>query len=421
MKQSKREILVDTFGQTFDMNRFKKFITIFFNKPLILPNHKSVEIEKQFVEHIRFYREIADYVDDKGSHLMIVAVEIKKGNPIERHRSTQRDFVASLLGKNRHYKAAIVAFYAAEEVYWRFSFVKCHEDHLGRPIGLEMRSAVRQSYLVGPKEPTYAVEHQLLPLFRKDQYNPTVDQIEAGFRAEKFKEEFFKKYKEKYVMLKEYLEGHKVFTAMVDSLSLDIEQFSQKFALKLMGQLLFLYFLQKKKLLGRDYRFWKNGNGRFIHTLFDLCIEGENQNFYKDFLEPLFYEGLSKKRESHDYKKLQCIIPFVEGDLFKPLDGYDWRTVTLHIPNKMFFNKQDKKDTGILDLFERYNFTLYEEEPFEQEIAIDPEMLGEAFENLLDVKDRKSKGVFYTPREVVRYMCQESLAHYLSRETNIPQ
>ncbi len=421
MKQSKREILVDTFGQTFDMNRFKKFITIFFNEPLMLPNHKSVGIEKQFVEHIRFYREIADYVDDKGSHLMIVAVEIKKGSPIERHRSIQRDFVASLLRENSHYKAAIVAFYATEEVDWKFSFVKCQEDYLGRAMGLEMRYAVRQSYLVGPKEPTYAAEHQLLHLFRKDQYNPTVDQIEAGFRAEKLNEEFFKKYKEKYVMLKEYLEGHKVFTAMVDSLSLDIEQFSQKFALKLMGQLLFLYFLQKKGWLGRDYKFWKNGNRRFMRTLFNLCIEGENQNFYKDFLEPLFYEGLNKERESHYYEKLQCIIPFIEGDLFKPLDGYDWRAVTLHIPNNMFFNKKDKKDIGILDLFERYNFTLYEEEPFEQEIAIDPEMLGKIFENLLAVKDRKSKGVFYTPREVVRYMCQESLTHYLSGETNIPQ
>ena len=119
MKQSKREILEDTFGKTFDMNRFRKFITIFFNEPLMLPNHKSVRIEKQFVEHIRFYREIADYVDGKGSHLMMVAVEIKKGSP--RHRSIQRDFVASLLGENRHYKAAIVAFYATEEIDWKFS------------------------------------------------------------------------------------------------------------------------------------------------------------------------------------------------------------------------------------------------------------------------------------------------------------
>ncbi len=55
----------------------------------------------------------------------------------------------------------------------------------------------------------------------------------------------------------------------------------------------------------------------------------------------------------------------------------------------------------------------------EREVAIDPEMLGKVFENLLDVTDRKSKGAFYTPREIVHYMCQESLINYLSGKTGI--
>src|SRR5574344_1649964 len=54
-----------------------------------------------------------------------------------------------------------------------------------------------------------------------------------------------------------------------------------------------------------------------------------------------------------------------------------------------------------------------EDEPMEREVAIDPEMLGKVFENLLDVKDRKSKGAFYTPREIVHYMCQETLINHL--------
>lgn len=55
----------------------------------------------------------------------------------------------------------------------------------------------------------------------------------------------------------------------------------------------------------------------------------------------------------------------------------------------------------------------------EREVAIDPEMLGKVFENLLDVSDRKSKGAFYTPREIVHYMCQETLIQYLSDKTGI--
>ena len=76
-------------------------------------------------------------------------------------------------------------------------------------------------------------------------------------------------------------------------------------------------------------------------------------------------------------------------------------------------------------MFDRYNFTVREDEPLEKEVAIDPEMLGKVFEkvfeNLLEVKDRKSKGTYYTPREIVHYMCQESLINYLDVTINPPK
>lgn len=69
-------------------------------------------------------------------------------------------------------------------------------------------------------------------------------------------------------------------------------------------------------------------------------------------------------------------------------------------------------------MFDRYNFTVNEAEPLEKEVAIDPEMLGKVFENLLEVKERKSKGSFYTPREIVHYICQDSLINYLDTAIN---
>ena len=90
------------------------------------------------------------------------------------------------------------------------------------------------------------------------------------------------------------------------------------------------------------------------------------------------------------------------------------------LPDELFSNKQQTKEgdtgTGILDVFDRYNFTVKEDEPLEREVAVDPEMLGKVFENLLEVKDRKSKGTYYTPREIVHYMCRESLINYLESE-----
>ena len=89
----------------------------------------------------------------------------------------------------------------------------------------------------------------------------------------------------------------------------------------------------------------------------------------------------------------------------------------------MFSNVAEKgRDAdGILDIFDRYNFTMSEDEPMEREVAIDPEMLGKVFENLLEINDRKSKGAFYTPREIVHYMCQESLINYLTNTLNISE
>ena len=101
---------------------------------------------------------------------------------------------------------------------------------------------------------------------------------------------------------------------------------------------------------------------------------------------------------------LHARVPFLSGGLFEPLDGYDWKSNCFDIPDEIFSNKKDENDrngTGILDIFDRYNFTMSEDEPMEREVAIDPEMLGKIFENLLEVKDRKSKGAFYTPREIV--------------------
>jgi len=69
-------------------------------------------------------------------------------------------------------------------------------------------------------------------------------------------------------------------------------------------------------------------------------------------------------------------------------------------------------------VFDRYNFTISEAEPLEKEVAIDPEMLGKVFENLIEENRRKGLSTYYTPREIVHYMCQESLINYLDTTLN---
>ncbi|MCL4546804.1 MAG: BREX-1 system adenine-specific DNA-methyltransferase PglX, partial [Deltaproteobacteria bacterium] len=142
------------------------------------------------------------------------------------------------------------------------------------------------------------------------------------------------------------------------------------------------------------------------------------RNFFNDILEPLFYEALAQQRDYNFYSRFNCKIPFLNGGLFDPINNYDWVHIDVILPNELFSNrietKEGDKGTGILDIFDRYNFTVKEDEPLEKEVAVDPEMLGKVFENLLEAGDRKAQGTFYTPREIVHYMCQESLVSYLS-------
>lgn len=148
-----------------------------------------------------------------------------------------------------------------------------------------------------------------------------------------------------------------------------------------------------------------------MRTLFETA-KSQGKNYFNDFLEPLFYEALASERKTDGYfDKLGCRIPFLNGGLFEPISGYNWQETDIVLDNDIFSNKDED---GILDVFDRYNFTVREDEPLEKEIAVDPEMLGKVFENLLEIKDRKSKGAFYTPREIVHYMCQQSLIQYLN-------
>lgn len=171
----------------------------------------------------------------------------------------------------------------------------------------------------------------------------------------------------------------------------------------LMGRLVFIQFLQKKGWMGVPAGdAWEGGDPEFLQHLFDNSDKKET--FIDDVLEPL-YNDLNTKRHA-DLVTNQNIgenikVPYLNGGLFE-LDASD--DTTFALPSKYM-----KK---MLDFFASYNFTIDENAPDDVEIGVDPEMLGRIFENLLE--DNKEKGAFYTPKEIVRYMCRESLIAYLT-------
>jgi hypothetical protein len=121
---------------------------------------------------------------------------------------------------------------------------------------------------------------------------------------------------------------------------------------------------------------------------------GKYVNFFNDILETLFYDTLATDRGHEAWcNRFMCRIPFLNGGLFEPPGDYDWRKIDIILPNQLFTNKEqfdeDITGTGVLDVFDRYNFTVNEAEPLEKEVAIDPEMLGKVFENLIEENLRK--------------------------------
>jgi len=204
------------------------------------------------------------------------------------------------------------------------------------------------------------------------------------------------------------------------------------FTKKLLGQIVFLYFLQKKGWFGVERGAeWGSGNKQFLRYLFEnrakLRARQDRSadrpvNFFNDSLEPLFYNTLATERANDYADRFDCRIPFLNGGLFEPLFDYDWVNKEILLPDNLFSNtetsKEGDKGTGILDVFDRYNFTVNEAEPLEKEVAVDPEMLGKVFEGLLPENLRYKVATYYTPRLIVQYMCQQSLVNYLS--ANLP-
>ncbi|MBQ6975683.1 MAG: Eco57I restriction-modification methylase domain-containing protein, partial [Selenomonadaceae bacterium] len=277
------------------------------------------------------------------------------------------------------------------------------------------------SYLVGENEPCETARQQLFPIFENDSATVTLDDLENAFSVERVTKEFFDKNAEKFYQVSDFLENNSDFKIESQAHGFSAEQFTKK----LLGQIVFLYFLQKKGWLGVEKNSaWGTGSQNFMRDIFKKSVEA-GENFFDDCLEPLFYTALNvdRSRQNDLYPKLNLRIPFLNGGLFEELDNYDWQKNNFQIPNEIFSNKntKDRDADGILDIFDRYNFTINEDEPTEREVAIDPEMLGKVFENLLDVSDRKSKGAFYTPREIVHYMCRETLISYLVEKSKISE
>ncbi len=430
-KNAATKIIKETFDNSFDKGRFIHFIRNLLNsieEDTFI--YRGKYITDAYGDYIKTLERVGKYKDPAGKKIDILIVNLRKETSLEHARTMQRNFIAWYLDGSRgkeQKEVALVAFVSPDGEDWRFSLVKMDytlaRSESGRiKTKKELTPARRWSFLVGEHENSHTAQKQLFPILENDGENPTLKQIEEAFSIEKVTKEFFEKYHDLFLRLEEALGEiiEKNVRAKTDFKEKSID--NADFCKKLLGQIVFLYFLQKKGWFGvARGKKWGEGDKQFLRHLFRRA-QNEKKNYFNDYLEPLFYQALRHDRSTDDdyFSQFDCKIPFLNGGLFDPMNNYDWIDVDILLPDDIFSNDRKTKEgdigDGILDIFDRYNFTVREDEPLEKEVAVDPEMLGKVFESLLEVKDRKSKGTYYTPREIVHYMCQESLANYLMTE-----
>ncbi len=211
--------------------------------------------------------------------------------------------------------------------------------------------------------------------FNPDKVEMLKNYNEQFFPYQKVRDEFFFTYRDIFQELLKKLEPY---------LGINTRSFAQKF----LGRLMFLYFLQKKG--------WLKNDRKYIDSI---------QN-YKE-LSHLYYKGLNTGKIDG--------IPFLNGSLF---DREEYLTVDKESEIENILNEAFLKAR---DFFNEYNFTVDETSPLEVEVSIDPALTGTVFENLLLEKERGEKGTFYTPKDVVSFICRRALARYLTLQDKYTQ
>lgn len=398
------DILRKLFQSSFNLTQWYTFLQYFFN---------ATELKEGPEKIIGSTSDNGYYlgnIDTTDSYRIgLFHYNITKGSVANRRvglRNLVKSFINPTWGE---FDAALVVFDSSD--HWRLSFI-CD-------IKGEATSPKRYTYVFGSDDLLYRTPIERFNFLKKK--GISFENVKTAFSVEALSDEFFDSYREQYADFIQYITGKRFVkvgskweekrlsepnAALMEAFDYN-EKKIRDYVKKMMGRITFLHFLQRKG--------WMCGDLNYMQNMFENSLY---KNDYLDsVLEPLFFGILNTKpaeREAlfadYDWDKSLLNewkdIPYLNGGLFER-DKEDE-------PESRFPADYFKR---LFQFFSEYNFTIDENDPNDAEVGVDPEMLGKIFENLLE--DNKDKGAFYTPKEIVRYMCQESLIAYLETNTSI--
>ena len=334
---------------------------------------------------------------EDGYSIGLFRYDVTKGSVTNRHvglRNLVKKYINVSYGE---FDAALVVY--DDSYNWRLSFICDIKDVATTPK--------RYSYVFGdPSMQYHTPAERFLTLQSK---GVDFTSLREAFSVDALSKQFFDGYRELYADFVQYITGKRYVKEkgkwvekkqseenplFVDTFDSD-EKLVRDYIKKMFGRIVFLYFLQRKG--------WMAGNKKYMHDLF--VKSDKKDDFLDGVLEPLFFDLLNTKPELRPDSARNLPgskeIPYLNGGLFEKDEIDPERCV---FPASYF--------ERLFAFLDSYNFTIDENDTEDAEIGIDPEMLGRIFENLLE--DNKDKGTFYTPKEIVDYMCRESLIAYLN-------
>ena len=184
-----------------------------------------------------------------------------------------------------------------------------------------------------------------------------------------------------------------------------------------MGRVLFLWFLQAKRWLGEP---GGHGSPTYLLDLWSRRTETEEGEYYRGILAPMFFDAMATGSSSHGEDSVLGFVPYLNGGLFRRsvMEDRINDAGEVSLPDEVF---DPEDDSSLLGLLSRYRFTTRESTPDDQSVDPDPELLGRVFENLYQGDERRKTGTYYTPREVVHFMCREVLDGYLRDNAGVEQ
>ena len=401
-----------------------------------------------------------------GEELGVYEIKTNPQTQLHRNRVQMRQLVAKQCQESALDGA--LAVYYDDRRHWRFSFISMEYklDEQGQ-VKKEESAPKRYTYLLGKD----AKIRTAVERFSRLNKTATLDDLKMAFAVGQLNKEFYKE-------LFKWYERAKLQVVFPNDEQEEEDKHVSISLIRLLTRLLFVWFLREKGLVNRNF---------FEFDKVSQIIDWKKENgYYKAILQNLFFATLNReiddrtfrtttngKPNSNNYlvpnvyryqnvflqQRKNAIVrlfeptPFLNGGLFEcldrdanedeqqayeknrtirkekfaiRLDGFSDRNDNgLRVPNDLFFNEDEKK-LGLITLLNRYQFTVEESTPLDADVALDPELLGLVFENLLASYNpetqqtaRKASGSYYTPREIVNYMVDESLKAFFAQATDV--